>query len=322
MTTNTGDPILDGQYPQDWSEYVGQESAKRELKIAAKSAKVRGRNLDHLIISSPYAGIGKTALALLTVRAADRRVLVVTGSMKISDVRLMFTKVEDGDIIFYDEIHKSVEGGKKNAEWMLHYLENKVLMTPFGPEVVPDVTIIGATTDLGALPEPIQQRFKLIQLTQYSDAEGTLIARQLGGKILGVEGLPNLSGETAADVAMAAFNQPRAMRSLLMSLRDLAVCEEIPTPDDGKYDLEEALAFAGLTRDGLTPEAQQYLIIMVKELRAEPAGAALMKERMGLVGNALALVERLLLDKGFILKTKQGRVLSSQGMKRAVELAG
>ncbi len=313
---------LDGQYPDSWDEYIGQDAAKRSLRIAAKSAAMRGVNMDHALIASPFAGIGKTALALLAIRTAGRRVLVVSGSMKISDVRLMFTRVEDGDIIFYDEIHKSVEGGKKNAEWMLHYLENGVLVTPFGEEKVPAVTIIGATTDKGLLPDSILQRFKVIDLVAYTDAEGAQIAAGLGQKLLGAAGLTPINAEVAADVAAAASNQPRMMRKLLIAVRDLAITEEIPTPDDGKYDLSEALEFAGLTHDGLTLEAQKYLIIMVTELRAEPAGAGLMKERLGLVGNGLSMVEMLLLDKGLILKSKQGRVLTAAGMKRAVQLAG
>jgi Holliday junction resolvasome RuvABC ATP-dependent DNA helicase subunit len=171
------------------------------------------------------------------------------------------------------------------------------------------------------LPDTIVQRFKVINLVAYTAEEGAQIATGLGEKILSEAGLANISDEVAADIAMAGSNQPRLMRKLLISLRDLAVCEEITAPADGKYELDEALEFSGLTRDGLTLEARQYLTVMVKELRAEPAGAALMKERLGLIGNGLAMVEGLLLDKGLILKTKQGRVLTAVGMKRAVALA-
>jgi Holliday junction resolvasome RuvABC ATP-dependent DNA helicase subunit len=213
-----------------------------------------------------------------------------------------------------------MDSGKKNAEWLLNYLENGVLLTPFGEERVPRVSFIGATTDKGLLPAAILDRFKIVQLDPYTDGEGAEIAKAMAAKVFGEIGMPKVNATVAAAVARAASNQPRRMRDLLISVRDLAVVGEITTPRNGRYDLTEALHFADLTEDGLTRDCREYLHIMHSELRAEPAGAALMRERLGIVGKGLVPVEQLLLDKGLIVKTKQGRVLTDAGIKRAMAL--
>lgn len=313
--------VLAGEYPNSWDEFVGQEQAKRQLRIAAKAAKMRGKNLGHCLLKSPFAGVGKTALGLLIAQEMDTMVNIVTGSMKLPDVRMLFTRVETGDIVFIDEIHKVMDGGKANAEWLLHYLENGVLLTPLGPEEVPQVTIIGATTDASRLPVPILQRFSIQpDLVPYTDAEGAHIAEMMALKVLVTDGLPTIDATTAAAIAAAASNRPRWMRRLLEGLRDLALVGEISKPRSGKYDLSETLLFAGLTPDGLTSEAQNYLRVMFVDMRGQAAGAALLKERLGEVGRGLGEIEQLLLDKELIAKTKQGRMLTASGMKRAKAL--
>jgi Holliday junction DNA helicase RuvB len=310
------------QYPGNWDEYVGQDKAKRELRNMATSATKRGKNLPHILISCSTPGVGKTALGLLTIRQANRPMFMAGGKMNIGEVQMMFSKVREGDIIFYDEIHKAADGGARNAEWMLQYLEQGILVTPGGQYRVPQVTFIGATTHVGLLPEAVQERFNIIELADYTNAEGAKIAVALGDKVLMPEGLANLSEVAAAAVALATNNRPRAMRKLLESLRDSAICGEIEAPQNGDYDLSVTLDFADLTWDGLTKTAQEYLRIMYVEMNGNPAGAGVMKERIGLVGNGLALVEDLLKDKGLLRATGRGRALTGDGFARAAELCG
>lgn len=312
--------LLAGDYPDTWDEYVGQAKAKRSLLVASHSAALRNANLAHTLICSPYAGIGKTALVQLVIRQMGRRVHVVSGTINLAKARMMFSMVENGDVIFYDEFHKVMDAGKRNAEWLLHYLENGSLITPFGEEKVPSVTIIGATTDKGVLPETILQRFSVVELVAYTDAEGADIATTLSGKILGAAGLPSIGKDTAVALALASSNQPRMMRKILHAVRDLAVTELIPTPQDGEYTLDDALDMVDLTPDGLTQEMREYLRIMYVEMRAEPTGETVLRRRMGIVGKGLELVERALTDKGFTAGTKQGRMLTATGMRRAKEL--
>jgi Holliday junction DNA helicase RuvB len=320
--TQQGEP-LDGQYPESWDEYVGQAKAVRQLKVACLSAQKRGVNLGHVLLKSPFAGIGKTALALLVAREMDTPVWVMSGSPKPSELRLLFAKMEDGDILFYDEIHKAVDRGKAGAEWLLHYLENGVLMGPLGPEAVPRVTIIGATTDAGKLPAPILQRFEVQpELVEYTTEEAARIVVTMSRKLLETEGLPPVDEETARAIAEASSNRPRWMRRLLSSVRDLAILDELVFTESGKYDVAEAFEFVGVTPDGLTVEAQAYLRFLYVDMRAQPTGKAAIAERLGEVGDGLAEIEQLLAGKGLIAKTKTGRMLTGDGLKRARALAG
>lgn len=313
--------ILAGEYPNNWDEFIGQAKAKRQLRIAARSAKMRGKNLGHCLLKSPYAGIGKTALGLLLAKEMDTEVVITTGAMNLSQVAMLFTKLDPGDILFIDEIHKVMDGGKKNAEWLLHYLENGVLMTPLGPEEVPAVTVIGATTDAATLPVPIRQRFSLVpDLVPYTDEEGTQIAMMMARKVMVVDGLPLVSQEVGAAIALASSNRPRLMRSLLEGLRDLALVGEIASPRNGKYDIAETLTFAGLTPDGLTAEAQTYMRVMINEFQGGPAGAAPLRERLGEVGKGLSEIEQLLTDKELLGRTSRGRLLTAAGRKRGTAL--
>jgi Holliday junction DNA helicase RuvB len=315
------DKLLSGDYPDTWDEYVGQARAKRSLMVASHSAAKRGKNLAHTLIYSPLGGSGKTALVQLTIRQMNRRVHTVSGALNLAKARIMFSQVSDGDVIFYDEFHKVMDGGKKNAEWLLHYLENGVLVTPFGEEKVPSVTIMGATTDKGLIPDTILQRLVVIELEEYTAAEGAQIVSNLSQKILAeAVDLPTVRKDVAEGIAAAASNQPRMMRKILHAVRDLATVDMIEIPDDGAYDLEEALDMVDVTPDGLTKEAREYLRLLYTEMRGEPAGEAHIKRRMGLVGKGLQMVESLLHGKGLIAFTKQGRMLTGEGIKRTAAL--
>lgn len=310
-------PLLAEHYPDTWDEFVGQDEAKRHLRVAAKSAARRGTHLGHVLISSPIAGIGKTSLALLTAQELGAQVAIQSGPIKPNTVRYAFADLTDGDVLFLDEIHRLVSGGNKNgAEWLLHYLQDGVLLGPRGIEDVPKVTIIGATTDAGRLPQPILERFEITPtLVRYTDGEAAQIARVMSRKILEREGLEAISDTTAAAVATAAINSPRIMRRILCKVRDLAVCGDVDE-NGGDYDLAEALRWAGVTHDGLTVPAQKYLFTLLKEFNGEPAGVTVLRDRVGEVGNGMKELERMLLDKGLVQLTKQGRMLTTAGYRR------
>jgi Holliday junction DNA helicase RuvB len=307
--------MLDAQYPQTWSDYVGQEIAKQTLRRSATAAKKLGENLPHILITSPYAGIGKTALALLTIRASGRPVFMASGAMTMEQALDMFSQCEDGDVVFYDEFHAIMNGGPRKAEWLLNYLQDGVLLTPWGPEAVPKVSFVAATTDRGLILPTILDRFLEVELEPYTPEQGAGIATVMSAKILGKAHLATISDDVAAAVARASNNQPRRMGRLLTTLRDLAVCDEIASPEDGSYDVAQALTAAGVTPDGLTKEARKMMLLLKSSTR--PVGEAMLKQRMGLVGKGLQMVERLLLDKGYIGYTGGGRALTMEGNRRA-----
>ncbi len=300
---------LEGDYPTTWDAFVGQQQAKRQLMVAARSAATRGATLDHCLLSSGVPGIGKTSLGLLTAAEMRSNVKVVSGKVDANAARLLFGQLKDGDVLFIDEIHTLVAGGKAKAEWLLHYMQDGVLMGPIGPEKQPKVTIIGATTDGGKLPDPIVDRFiHKPTLVPYSDTEVQRIALGMAARLF--DDLPLPTGDDLAIVAAAANNNPRKMRGILTTMRDLAVCE-------GVANVHQALGLMGVTLDGLDTTAQRYLVVLATEFGGA-AGERALRDR--LQEGAIAQTERVLMDKGLIARTRGGRTLTQAGIRRASDV--
>lgn len=312
-------PELDlGDYPLTWDEYIGQPAAKRMLRIAAKSARMRKKALGHILISHPTPGVGKTALAALIAREMGTTVRVVSGKIDVKRARMLFSELKDFDILLYDEAHQMMNGGKKDAEWFINYLQDGTIPGPRGNEIQPKVTIVAATTDAGKIPDAIAGRF-LIQppMEDYDEVEGAQIAVALSRKVLVPDGLPELHPDDATAIAAAANNNPRGMRRLLTVLLDLAITEELPVVD-GRYDVPGLLDELCITDDGLDLTAQQYLETLGSEFDGQ-AGEKALEDRLGQAGG-LASIERLLMDKGYVVRTRTGRTLTRSGITRYREL--
>lgn len=317
---NNGEISMD-HYPQTWSEFIGQDAAKRQLRVAAKSAKARNAVMGHVMLSSSTPGIGKTSLALLIGAELGAEVTMQSGPVKPHELQYLFMDMKAGDVLFLDEAHRLADGGKKNAEWLLHLLQDGMVSTPLGMIEVPRITVVAATTDAGKLPQPVLDRFEINPtLAPYSDDEGARIAAQLATKVLKAAGLPLPTDEVCASIAQAGNNSPRHIRRILCAVRDLTWAEEISS-NKGKYELDQAFDFAGVSADGLPTQAQRYLTILMAEFRGAPAGKTVIAERLGEVGGGMTEVERILLDRGLIAFTKGGRMLTTDGMRRAKQLA-
>lgn len=310
-------PVLDSdEYPRRWQDYIGQEPAKRMLKVAAKSARMRKEPLDHVLIAHGSAGVGKTALAALVAAELRTPARIVSGQIGVGKARLILSEMEDGQVLIMDEIHQLVDNGKKHAEWMIHLLQDNVLMGPLGPEPQPRITIIGTTTEAARLPESIVSRFLQAPMQEYTHEEATKIAQAMGTKVL--VGLPKMTATDAAGIAMAAHNNPRAIRNLLRVLRDMTITDELPLVK-GRYDVAGLLAYQGITHDGLDLVAQRYLQVLAMEF-AGTAGAKAIEDRLQQPGG-LGPIERMLMDKGLVAKTRTGRTLTQAGIKRFRELS-
>ena len=312
---------LQGIYPLNWDEYIGQDMAKAQLKAAIMSATIRDTRLPHILIAAE-AGQGKTAIAQLVAQDMGCQMRVVTGKMNAAQVRMILAELADKDILLLDEIHGIVQGGKANGEWALHLLENGSIMGPMGLEKQPDITIIGATTDVGKLPDTIIDRFGVKpNFVPYTDDEATQIAHVLALKIFDNSVPVPAPGEAnCAHIALLADRNPRLMRGLMENLRDSAVAGKGKTfdPKTHEYDMSEVLRWNGLTEDGLTDEAVRYMIAL-KRAFAGGAGSTALKEALNAPGG-LRRTELLLGRRGFIARTKQGRVLTAAGIQRTLLL--
>lgn len=311
--------LLDNsEYPTRWRDYIGQEPAVQMLKDAAISARIRREPLDHILISHPTPGVGKTALASLVAHELGRPARIVSGKVSAQKARMMFAQMQDRDVLVYDEFHQVAKGNKVDAEWMLHYLQDNTLLGPRGAEVQPRITVIAATTHPQKVPSAVIDRFMLVPPMQdYDTDEAGRIAILMSKTVLG--DLPRLTKRDAEALAAAAGNNPRAVKKLLIALRDVTYAKSLPLKN-GKYDIPGLLKRQGITEDGLDINAQRYLIALGLDFDGQ-AGVKALEDRLQQAGG-LVDVERLLMDKGLVIRTRTGRALSQAGIARYTDLAG
>lgn len=313
---------LNGTYPDNWDQFRGQEQAKRQLQVAAQSARMRGAAMSHVLLASGEAGIGKTTLGLLTAAELGANVKLVTGKMGANEARIALSGMEAGDVLLIDELHQLVSRGKANAEWLLHLLADGVLLGPMGPEIQPPITVIACTTDLGKLPDTIISRFPLRPVLEpYTEHEAMLVAISMAQHIM-LHPLPFPQAADFQAIARAGSCNPRTMGAILSNLRDIVLVDDSVAnteADDGEhvYDLTEALAWLGLSLDGLTKAQRTYLAVLYSEFAGQ-AGERPLSDRLGEPGG-LRHIEQPLLRRGLIARTRQGRVLTKDGIRRARE---
>lgn len=320
-----GDDIFEGtDYPREWSGFVGQERAIEQLMIQIASANARSTRLEHTLLSSGTHGIGKTTLAKLIAAQANVGILEVSGQIDVEQARALLKNMQDGDILFWEEFHTAVLGGRSKADWLLPFMTEARLYTSSGAIDMPDVTIVAATTDAGRLPQTILSRFMVQpELVPYTPDEGAQIAASLAGRIgahecvtlIGAKGRTKrraMSPDDFRRIAVAADYNPRAMRQILTGVRDLAHARP-----DSYPNLETAFDWAKVSADGLTVLAREILIILLTA-KDNTASIETIKAQLGEPG-PLKHEEQTLLRRSLITITGRGRQLTDTGRNRAIE---
>lgn len=306
-----GEDIFTGtDYPRTWEGFVGQERAVAQLKAACYSARYRRQRMDHVLLASGIAGVGKTSLAKLVAADLGTGLIEVSGPMKVEDARPLLQGMQDYDVLFWDEIHQAVSGGAAKAEWLLQLLQDGVLVTKSGVEVLPRITVVAATTDVQKLPTTIIGRFPIKPVLEaYTSAEAEQIAHTVAKK-LGFGDLVPYYDDLSV-VATASNGNPRDMRALLIALRDVYLAH-------GQYRLAMALDWVGVTPDGLTRLAQDYLITLLTMFEGK-GGERSIASALNEPG-PLRHTEQLLVQHGYLSITPSGREMTEQGVTRTVEL--
>lgn len=301
-----GEAILEGtDYPSDWDAFIGQEDAKEQLITQIASAKARGTRVEHTLIASGVPGVGKSTLATLLAYHAGVGLERVSGQVSVADFLTLARTMRDGDILFIDEIHTLVGAGRNKADWLLPFMTEGVVYTEQGVEHVPDIAIVGATTDAGLLPDALLSRF-MVQppIRAYTPTEGGQIALMMAGR-LGV----SIDDVTAMRVALAAGNNPRTTRRLLTTIRDLGHAYPDTFPN-----LERALTWNGLTQDGLTNTSVRILKIL-EQSPNQTCGAPGLQSQLG-ESSPIRQHEQVLLQRGLMMLTPRGRTLTEAGRER------
>jgi len=294
------DLLNDPQYPQSWDDYIGQTAAKNRLQDQIARAKERGEQVRHILIADTEPGVGKTALAVLVAREIGGRCFTISGKPNKNEVLQLLSSMRDGDVLFIDEIHRL---GK--AEWLLHLLQDGIVLGPTGIVKRLKITVMGATTEASKLLTTITDRFgPPIGLERYTEDEAGFIALRHAQRAFPPLPMPDVDDMTL--FLYAADLNPRRIKQLV----ELAV--DAHYGPDG-YDPITVLKRAGMTPDGLDRTGQRYLVLLRQALG--PMGESQIRNL--LQEASLAYTERRLADKGYITFTRSGRTLTDVGRERA-----
>lgn len=302
--------------PNDFTQYVGQDRLKKNLKLAIAAAKKRGDPIDHVLLYGP-PGLGKTTMANVIANEMGKNIRVTAGPAieRAGDLASILTNLSDGDILFIDEIHRL---GRTVEEVLYSAMEDFKLdiMIGKGPAArsvrldLPRFTVIGATTRTGALSAPLRDRFGLIhRLEFYTPSEIAKIITRAAG-ILETK----ISPDAAEMLSTRARLTPRIANRLLKRVRDYA-----DVNGDGIIDKEvtkSALALLEVDELGLDPGDRNLILSIIDNYGSNPVG---LNTIAALTGDEATTIEDFyepyLMQIGFIERTPRGRRVTSKGHK-------
>ena len=298
--------------PLTLQDFTGQENTKLILGVALNGAKQRGSKLEHTIIYGP-PGLGKTTLAniIATEVKSTLHTSIGTALQKQSDIVDLFEDIIDGDIIFIDEIHRIPV---KLEELLYTAMEDGYIDLGNGRMDIPSFTLIGATTRLGDLSEPLRDRFGIqLRLELYSQDELVQIALRTAS-VLGV----TLTYDGALVLASRARGTPRILNSFIRRAMDVVHAS-------GHSDIGETVALATLDmleidELGLDRMDRKILDILVNDYNGNPVGINTLAVSVGEEAKTIQEVyEPYLIASKLIQPTSRGRVATQRAIKHIKE---
>jgi len=302
--------------PRDFANYIGQERLKQNVQLAIDAAKKRGEPLDHVLLHGP-PGLGKTTMASVIAHEMGAQIRITSGPAieRAGDLASLLTNLQDGDILFIDEIHRL---NRTVEEVLYSAMEDFKLdiMLGKGPSArslrldLPKFTIIGATTRTGSLAAPLRDRFGMIhRLEFYTPEEIQQIIRR-AAKILKVK----IDAPAAAELAQRSRLTPRVANRLLKRVRDYA-----DVNGDGIIDIalsHKALELLDIDELGLDRADRMLLNAIIENYAGGPVGvetlAAITAEERGTLED---FYEPYLMQIGLLERTPRGRKVTPKAYK-------
>ncbi|MDX1452875.1 MAG: Holliday junction branch migration DNA helicase RuvB [Oleiphilaceae bacterium] len=299
--------------PKRLDDYIGQPAVKEQMEIFIEAARARNEALDHVLIFGP-PGLGKTTLANIIANELNANIKSTSGPVleKAGDLAALLTNLEEGDVLFIDEIHRmnpSVE------EVLYPAMEDYQLdiMIGEGPAArsikldLPPFTLVGATTRAGLLTSPLRDRFGIVQRLEFYSIKDlrTIVARS--GQLMGVQ----MEEGGAEEIAKRSRGTPRIANRLLRRVRDFAEVKGDGLLSQNIADL--ALNMLKVDELGFDHLDRRLLLALLENFGGGPVGvesmAAAISEERGTIEDVL---EPYLIQQGFLQRTPRGRVATAK----------
>ncbi len=294
--------------PGRWDEYIGQEKIKKNLRVFIEASKKRSEALDHVLFFGP-PGLGKTTLAYLIAAEMESSIKVTAAPMieKSGDLAAILTNLEEGDILFIDEIHRLSPAIEEILYPAMEDYRLDIIIGS-GPAAqtikldLPRFTLIGATTRAGMISNPLRERFGMhFRMQFYGSRELAQIVRQAAVKLE-----KPCDEDASLEIARRSRGTPRIALRLLRRVRDFAEVEneESISLERTRYALDEL----GVNEEGFD-ELDIKLLRLLVEAKGKPIGlatiGAALSEDEGTIED---VIEPYLLANGYIERTARGRI--------------
>ena len=299
-----------GLRPRRLDDFVGQPELKGHLRVMLEAARARGEAADHFLFAGP-PGLGKTTLAHIVAAEMGAELHITSGPAleRAGDLAAILTKLEPGDVLFIDEIHRLARAVEEILYPAMEDYELDIVLGK-GPAArsirleLPRFTLVGATTRTGLITGPLRDRFGLTARLDYYEADDlqSIVTRAAG--ILDVD----IDSEGAGEIARRSRGTPRIGNRLLRQVRDFAQVERGGATVDGTV-ARDGLSFFAVDDLGLDRPSRAILSALCERFDGGPVGLKTLAICVSEPDDTVEDVyEPFLIQQGLLLRTPKGRV--------------